>query len=500
MPIVQPKTTTSEQKRKILAILAEMKARGIPIPPGLEIPKTNTEARWQTNYRGYFPRMDGRVYTPTPEQEAFILDTSRFSLFRGSRGSGKTAAGAQKALRKILEGKSGVVTNPDLENFRLSTWPELRQWIPWDMVIPKQKYRRDEGWDVTRPFTMVFTNQARMYCKGLKDPEGARGPNVNWLWYDEGARDKTGLGWRIANFGVRIGDDTQAWVTTTPKGMGHWLYQFFEEKDIPQEVQKIVDEIEEKTGVRRNMIATYHGTVKQNKENLDEITYAAYVMSAPTGYLRSQEIEGEYANEEGSLGDRAWFAGKILDAVPDWVVKQVRFYDLAGTEKKMTGKNRNDPDETVGSLLGVNSEKDKFVIEDQIGGFWEWKKIKEMVVEIAKQDGPSVTICFEQEPASGGKNQVAELKGHIQNELPGYNVQSLEAKKLGDRVLAANPWFAEAANEQFFMVRGLWNEKFLGQLDVFPNGSHDDRVTSVTGGRHYLAPIRRWKKIGFIAI
>lgn len=499
MPIVSPKTITVAEKRKLIALVAEMKARGLPVPEDIEIPKSTNEVTWSIGANGYFCKNDGTPYNPTEAQEKFIKDTARFSLFRGSRGSGKSAAGAQKAMLKIMQGKSGMVVNPDLENFRLSTWQELRRWIPWRMVIPKQRYRNSDGWDVTRPFTMVFMNGAKMFCKGLKDPESARGPNVNWFWYDEGARDKTGLGWRVANFGVRIGDDTQAWVTTTPKGMVHWLYEFFEKREIPDEVISIIREIEVRTGTKRELISSYHGTVRENRLNLDEITYASYVMSAPTGYLRAQEIEGEYANEDGSLGDRHWFDGKVLDVIPDWVVKQVRFWDLAATEKKMIGK-KNDPDETVGSLIGSDKDKDNFVIEDQVGGFWSWKSIKEMVVDIARKDGAEVTVCFEQEPASGGKNQVAELKEHIQKELPGWNVTSIEAKKLGDRVLAANTWFGEASVGKWWMIKGLWNDLFLAQLDVFPSGTHDDRVTSVTGGRHYIAPIRKWKKVSFMAI
>lgn len=494
------KIISVSEKKRLLALVAEMKARGIPLPQDIELPKTRNDLSWGLAENGFFPKGDGTPYNPTKAQLDFIRDTSRFSLFRGSRGSGKTAAGAQKAMLKIMQGKSGMVVNPDLENFRLSTWQELRRWMPWRMVIPKQRYRNSDGWDVTRPFTMVFMNGAKMFCKGLKDPESARGPNVNWLWYDEGARDRTGLGWQIANFGVRIGDDTQAWITTTPKGIVHWLYEFFENKDIPDEVLAIVREIEVRTGVKRELISSYHGTVRDNKANLDEITYASYIMSAPGGYLRAQEIEGEYANEEGSLGDRHWFDGKVLDAVPDWVVKQVRFWDLAATEKKMIGK-KNDPDETIGSLLGVNKDRDQYVIEDQQGGTWAWKTIKEMVVDVARRDGQEVTVCFEQEPASGGKNQVAELTEIIKKELPGWNVSSIEAKKLGDRVLAANTWFGEAADGKFWMVRGLWNDKFLAQLDVFPNeGSHDDRVTSVTGGRHWIAPIKKWSKVAFAAV
>jgi len=500
MPLINQKTITSNEKRRLLALVAEMKARGIPLPQGIELPKTRSDLSWELSESGYFKKDDGTLYNPTETHKLFNRDTSRFCLLRGSRGSGKTAAGAQKSLLKIMEGKDGMVVNPDLENFRLSTWPELRRWIPWNMVIPKQRYRKSDGWDVSRPFTMVFMNGARMYCKGLKDPESGRGPNVNWLWYDEGARDRTGLGWKIANFGVRIGLDTQAWITTTPKGISHWLYEFFEKREIPQEVLDIIADIETKTGIKRELISSYHATVRENKENLDEITYASYIMSAPTGYLRAQEIEGEYANEEGSLGDRRWFDNKVLDAVPDWVVKQVRFWDLAATEKKMVGK-KNNPDNTIGSLLGVNTERSQYVIEDQVGGTWAWKTIKEMVVEVARRDGQEVTVCFEQEPASGGKNQIAELTEVIKSALPGWNVSSIEAKKLGDRVLAANTWFGEAAKGMFWMVRGLWNDKFLAELDVFPNeGTHDDRVTSVTGGRHWIAPIRKWSKMGFAAV
>jgi hypothetical protein len=51
------------------------------------------------------------------------------------------------------------------------------------------------------------------------------------------------------------------------------------------------------------------------------------------------------------------------------------------------------------------------------------------------------------------------------------------------------------------MVKGLWNEHFLGQLDYFPNPAiHDDRITSVSGARHKIAPIRKWRKIKFLAI
>lgn len=497
------KTITTEEKKHLLLLLAEAEARGIKIDPGYVLPKTKEENPWNIDDNGYFIKRDGKQFKPREELEKFIMSDARFILLRSGRGGSKTTSGAQKALRKIKMGESGAVMNPDFENFRTSTWPELREWIPWNMVIPKQRYRESQGWEAIRPFTMVFTNGTKMYCKGLKDPESARGSNVNWFWYDEGRRDPTGLGWKNAIAFCRVGNKPQAWCTTTPAHSMHWTSTFFN-GEVTDELLKILEDIG--ADKAQKLFEIYETGIERNKENLDPMFYASIIAAYPSGYLRAREVEGRVADEEGALGDRTWFNGKVLDAPPDWVFKRVRFWDLAATEIKMQhGKKKNDPDETVGSLIGTDeeskSEIKRYCIEDQVGGRWAWKDIKKMVVDTARHDGAGVTICFEQEPASGGKNQIAELKELIQKELPGFNATSIEARKLGDRVMAANPWFAEAANGQWYMVKGLWNEPFLGQLDLFPNPSvHDDRVTSVTGGRHYIAPIRGWKKISFTAI
>lgn len=502
--MLNQKTITIEEKKRLVAVLAEMKARGLRLPEGTEIPQTRLEVGWNLSENGYFKKADGSTFNPRPELEAFINSKARFALLRSGRGGGKTVAGAQKALKKIMQGESGAVMNPDFENFRTSTWIELKEWIPWNMIVPRQRYRKSEAWEAIRPFTMVFTNGARMYCKGLKDPESARGANLNWFWYDEGRRDPTGLGWRNAVAFTRIGKNPQAWCTTTPAHSLHWTTTFFS-GEITDELRKLLKEL----GIERaeDLFEIYNTSVEKNKENVDPLFYASLLATYPSGYLRAREVDGLVADEEGALGDRRWFDGKVLDSPPDWIVKQVRFWDLAGTEQKMlpSGK-KTDPDETMGTLLGTDketaAEKKRFCIVDQTGGRWLWHSIKEMIVDVARRDGQEVAICFEQEPASGGKNQVAELKSYVHEKLgDGYMVYSIEAKKLGDRVLAANVWFAEAANGQWYMVKGLWNPYFLEQLDLFPNPAvHDDRVTSPTGARHYIAPIRKWRRIAFLSV
>lgn len=434
-----------------------------------------------------------------------------------------TTSAVQKALHKIKLGQSGAVMSPSFENFRTSTWPEFRDWIPWQMVVPKHRFRNSPSWEPIKPFSIVFINGAHVYCKGLKDPESARGSNVNWFWYDEGRRDVTGLGWKNAIAFCRVGDKPQAFCTTTMAETDHWTNTFFNDEST-DELQKIIDDLKKK-GLNQKLFSIHKTSTKDNVDNLDPMFYASLLSAYPSGYLRQRELDGEAADEGGSLGDRSWFIGKNVPSEPDWVVKKVRFWDLAGTEKKiLKGKKMNDPDETVGSLVGTDEEKNsllkKFVILDQIGGYWAWSKLKEVIVAVTKEDGPSVYVCFEQEPASGGKNQVAELKELLKKECPW--VQFSKGKKstdidgawnpkdAGDRVMGANTWFAEAQTievegtikqGQWYYIPGLWTEKFFTQLDTFNGIAHDDRVTSITGARHVIAPIqKKWSSPKFLAL
>ena len=180
MPLATTKPLTSEEKKLLTLIAGEMQSRGIKLP---DIPReafSSKAMEWPLDSRGYFLSRKGRHYNPKPAAEKFLASTAKFALFYGGRGSSKTCTGSQKALQKIKQGENGAVINPDFENFCLSTWPEFKEWIPWEMVVPGQRNRESDAWQPSKPFVMVFLNGCRVYCKGLKDPDSARGPNLNW--------------------------------------------------------------------------------------------------------------------------------------------------------------------------------------------------------------------------------------------------------------------------------------------------------------------------------
>lgn len=406
-----------------------------------------------------------------------------------------SAAGSQKAMEKISQGLDGAVINPIFSDFKTSTWPEFKEWIDWSMVVPSQRHRKSDAWQPHQPFTMVFLNGAKVYCKGLKDPKSARGANINWLWYDEAASDDSGLSWKIAVASVRVGKDPQAWATTTPKGKEHWVYKFFIDREIPQEAVDLL------SNDGRILIETFRGSITDNKSNVDAGFYASIVSAFPSGWLRAQEVDGDFAEEGGKVGDRRWFDGKVRDEAPEVVNKRVRFWDLAATEKKQA---TDDPDEAVGTLASkyTDDRKTKYCIEHQVAGYWAWEKLLEAIANTARHDGPNVEVVLEEEPGSGGKNQVAAVAKYFKDteDLKYHKVIGQRARDVGDRVMAANHWFGLAADGMVEIVKGSWNEKFLSQLDGFTQLLHDDRVTSVTGAITRLNPFKTWAKSTFMTL
>jgi len=492
------KGSLSNRKQKELkALLAEAERRGLT----LEEIDPNFTRTFKLGPNGYFVNRSGTLFTPSEPQKNFVDSKARFSLFYGSRASGKTASGSQKSLLKIKDGLDGAIYNPDFENLKTATWPEFREWVDWEMVIPNQRYRGAKDWEPARPFNLNFNNGAEVRIKGVKDPKAARGPNINWLWYDEASRDETGESWKLAVASVRIGPNPQSFATATPAGKDHWMYEFFLEENIPEDALAAYEE----ANLDYPLIEAFHGTIQENKDNLDPGFYASMLTAYTKGWLKEQEIGGYFVDQGGVLGERGWFAGKIVPHVPELnIKKRVRYWDLAASEKKkFKGRTKkSDPDESVGTKMSQISDLD-FYIENQVGGHWEWAELKENIMRTAMKDGPTVPIILEEEPGSGGKNQVAAIKEWMdricdRKSIPRFQIEGWRPPN--DRVILANIWFGEASKEKVYLVKGNWNEKFLNQLSSFPIGQHDDRITSVTGARMNVAPIKQWASPEFLAI
>ena len=132
MPI--DRTIRQERDRELALLIDEAKRRG------LEVPTHKKTIKFSVDSNGFFVKEDGTKYDPLDENGVyrestrFVESTSVLSALISGRSGGKSAAGAQKALRKVAKGESGAIFNPVFEDLKTSTWAEFRQWCPWDMV------------------------------------------------------------------------------------------------------------------------------------------------------------------------------------------------------------------------------------------------------------------------------------------------------------------------------------------------------------------------------
>ena len=92
---------TEAEKKQLIFSLQELEDRGVPVPAHYKDVYRPKQYVWPVDSNGYFISRNGTFFTPYEEQEGFINSNAVLVLFRSGRGGGKTASGAQKALKKI---------------------------------------------------------------------------------------------------------------------------------------------------------------------------------------------------------------------------------------------------------------------------------------------------------------------------------------------------------------------------------------------------------------
>jgi PBSX family phage terminase large subunit len=148
-----------------------------------------------------------------PTQDDFVWCPDRFTAFIAGIGSGKSHAGAVKALKAIYDlGGLGLVIAPTYSMLRDAT---LRTFlgIAGDLV---EQVKHAE-------MLVVMKGGAEVLFRSADNPDRLRGPNISWLWIDEAALCPPQT-WEIAIGRLREGGKAgPAWITGTPKGR-NWVY------------------------------------------------------------------------------------------------------------------------------------------------------------------------------------------------------------------------------------------------------------------------------------
>lgn len=205
---------------------------------------------------------------------------------------------------------------------------------------------------------------------------------------------------------------------------------------------------------------------KESLKHLDPIT-------------RKQLEKGDWnIKAKGRMFDRSWF--QIVDQPPAQA-RRVRFWDPAHTEPvaKKNAKGTTDPDWFSGTKMSVTDQKLIYIENVR-----RWRKTplasKQAVKQQAELDGKQVTITIEREPAAG----INLIDDYIRL-LAGFVVRGYTSPKgyKNDQAMALAS-YAEAGN--VYIVNGPWVEDFLDEIEVYPDGLHDDQLRSCVGAFNEL--------------
>jgi predicted phage terminase large subunit-like protein len=185
-------------------------------------------------------------------------------------------------------------------------------------------------------------------------------------------------------------------------------------------------------------------------------------------YAVAGQFQQQPAPRSGGMFQREDF--EIVDAAPA-TPSRVRRWDFAATDpRKAKG---GDPDYTVGLLM--SEHRGIYYVEHVTRARKSPAGVETMLSNTASQDGRAVKIVIPQDPGAAGKSNAA----HLIRMMAGYTIKAVIES--GSKVDRARPVSAQAEAGNIKLVRGDWNEAFLEEVCMFPNGAHDDQVDALTG-------------------
>jgi predicted phage terminase large subunit-like protein len=421
------------------------------------------------------------VWTPTRRQAAFLASSAYETLYGGAAGGGKTQALVAGALRHIDKASYNAIV------FR-RTFPELKGEV---IPVSRELYPRCGGRYNANDYCWTFPSGARIHFGHLQhehDVERYQGWQFQYVGYDELTHFTEHQYVYIVNSRVRSADGIPARIRagTNPGGNGHewvmrrwapWLDPDFRVRAKPHErlYYRNTKDGEEwlPEGVKGPLSRVFIPSTLQDNPYLTENdpAYRERLLGLDR-VSRAQLLEGDWLAKAsaGAFYKRGWF--RVLDVAPANVVQRIRRWDLAATPPSETNK---DPDWTVGIRM-AKTRDGLYVIEDIVRIRESPGVVEQTIKNTAAADGPTVTVSIPQDPGQAGKSQSRSLA----TLLAGYPFTS--RPETGDKVTRQKPFSAQVEAGNVAILRGAYLDKFLAELEGFPDESmHDDQVDAAAG-------------------
>lgn len=288
-------------------------------------PEQNEELLW--DWRGFWARPN--QLAPGSPGAALTRTDWRYWLVQAGRGYGKTRIGTEM-VREWIKGNTLVnlvgATVDDARAIMIQGESGILQKCPPD---ERPEYVKSER-------KLVWPNGAESLIFTADEPDRLRGKQHSKLWADEAASWRYPDAWDQAIFGLRLGDNPQAVVTTTPKP-----------------VKLIRDLVADKDTV------VTRGSTYDNRGNLAPAFLDTIIKKYVGTRLGRQELFAELLDDvPGALWTRAMVERSRIDLsqVPP-LVRVVIAIDPAVTASESS-------DETGIGAIGLGQNQQLYVLSD----------------------------------------------------------------------------------------------------------------------------------------
>lgn len=398
------------------------------------------------------PRLNNYIpVTPTERQTVFLLlDDIKEALYGGAAGGGKSVALLMAALQYIdVPGYAALLLR--------RTYAELSMPDALMDLAAKWLSNTDAKFSSANR-TWTFPSGATLSFGYLESPQDRyryAGAAFQFIGFDELTQFDE-MSYRFLFSRLRKCKDKavplRMRAASNPGGIGHfWVRDRFLVAAAP-------DRIFVSAKLRDNPYLD--DSYLKSLDELDPVT-------------RAQLLNGDWdARTDGGYFRREWFP-KINDYPRD--VLKVRYWDLAAT---------TDGDYTVGVLMGEKLGQ-KFWLDTRYVKATPLS-VENLVRQTALEDGKQTYIYMEQEPGSSGVNTIDHYAREVLN---GYIFRA--NRVTGDKLTRALPMSAAAEHGNVKMMTAAWNGIAFDQLEVFPQGVHDDIVDAASGAFNALDDIRK---------
>ena len=185
----------------------------------------------------------------------------------------------------------------------------------------------------------------------------------------------------------------------------------------------------------------------------------------------------------GMFKKDAW---RFVDKPPTAVRARARGWDFAST--KNAGAYTAGVKMSIAPPPGCKTGTALY-IEDVARGQWGVHDCEKHFLATCEADGRKVGVDIPQDPGQSGKWQKTYLIG----QLNGYDARA--TPESGSKEDRAKPLEAQQEAGNVYLVRGPWNDAFINEGAMFPNGQYKDQIDAASRA-HARISMKKVRRVG----